>query len=218
METKPLRAAIYARVSTKSQSCGLQLSELMGWCKRHEFEVHEVYEDWGISGRRAKRPSLEKLMKDARSGHFKIVVVYSLCRFGRSVADVVRNVLELDAIGVRFITTTQSIDTNNKSPIARLTLQLFAALAEFEVDVTTERIRDGIDHAKEFGTRSGNPFGRPRRIFRREQVAQFREQGLSIRQIAKQLGVGKGTVERCLSQNQSGKVVEMLSDRMDLPA
>jgi DNA invertase Pin-like site-specific DNA recombinase len=141
-------------------------------------------------------------MDDAKAGRFKTVVVYSLCRFGRSLSDVIRQVIELDAMGVRFMTITQALDTNNKSPMARFTLQLFAALAEFEVDLTTERIQDGVEHAREFGTKSGKPIGRPRRVFHHDEVFRLKIEGLSIRQIADRLGIGKGTVSRCLSQNQ----------------
>jgi putative DNA-invertase from lambdoid prophage Rac len=210
--------AIYARVSTKRQTCDVQLSELNDWCSRRGFQIYEVYEDWGISGRRKHRPAFDKLMRDAKDGRFSTVVVYSLCRFGRSLSNVIQQVLELDALGVRFISMNQSIDTNDKSPMAKLTLQLFAAMAEFEVDVTTERILDGVEYAKEFGTKSGKPFGRPKRVFSRDEVARMRASGASIRQIAKRLGVGKGTIERCLSHNPPAQNDGAVSARQELSA
>jgi putative DNA-invertase from lambdoid prophage Rac len=192
-------AAIYGRVSTKTQSCILQMNEARTWCGRQGLTVYEEYEDWGLSGRKANRPALNKLMEDARAGKFKIVVVYKLCRFGRNVLDVINNILELDAIGVRFVSVTQGIDTNDKSPMARFMLQLLAALAQLEVDITQERIIDGVEHAKKYGTRSGKPIGPPRKIFSRDRVLKMREEGLSIREIAKTMNLGIGTIHRVCS-------------------
>ena len=88
------------------------------------------------------------MMEDAKAGRFKAVAVYKLCRFGRNVSDVIHNVLELEAINVRFVSITQGIDTNDRSPMAKVILQLFATFAQFEVDVLTEKIIDGVEHAK----------------------------------------------------------------------
>jgi len=206
--------ALYARVSTKFQNCDVQLTNLREWCSRHGYSVYNVYEDIGISGRTSKRPALQRLMSDARDGRFKTVVVYSLCRFGRNLSDVINGVLELSAIGVRFVSLMQGIDTNDKSPMAKFTLQMFALLAEFEVDLTAERISDGIQRAKQYGSRTGNPIGRPIRIFRRDKVFEMRQAGFSLLKIAHELGIGYGTVRRTLAKKpleDSGQVSEDIS-------
>jgi DNA invertase Pin-like site-specific DNA recombinase len=156
----------------------------MGWA------VAETYVDAGVSGTRDKRPALDKLMLDSRLKRFDAVVVWKLDRFGRSLSQLVNNVQALDGYGVRFISMTEGIDTNVKSPVGRLMLNLFASFAEFERALIVERVNAGIREAQ----RKGVHTGRPQRVFRRDEALRLKEQGHSYRQIAKLLGVPLMTV------------------------
>jgi DNA invertase Pin-like site-specific DNA recombinase len=191
--------ALYARVSTKRQSVEAQLSELRGWCARNGWDIYREYVDIGISGRRASRPGLIELLKDAHAGHFQAVVVVKLDRFGRNVVDVINNVLELHAIQCRFICASQGIDTNDRSPMGKLLIHVLALVAELEADLIGERIKAGVEYAKEHGTRSGNTIGGQRKIFNREKVLELHRQGLSYREIAQQMKIGLGTAHRVCS-------------------
>ena len=86
------KAALYARVSTSDQDCGSQLAELRAWCNRFHFDIFQEYVDAGISGAKAKRPALDRLMKDARERRFNVVLVYKIDRFGRSIAHLIANI------------------------------------------------------------------------------------------------------------------------------
>lgn len=201
--TGEIVAALYGRVSTKRQSCLVQMNEIRGWCARQGWSIYKEYEDWAISGRKSVRPGLTSLMRDAKDGRFKAVVVYKLDRFGRSLSDVIHNVLELDAANVRLVSVMEGLDTNDKSPMGRCFLHIIAALAEMEVNVMQERIQDGVEYAREHGTKSGKTIGRQKVIFRVDKALDLKNQGLSWRQIHRELRrqgikVGLGTLfNRC---------------------
>lgn len=182
-------AAIYARVSTADQKCDLQLTELRGYAERSNWEAVE-YVDQGVSGTKRSRPALDRLMHDARMKKFAVVLVWKLDRFGRSLQHLVENVQTLDQAGVRFVAVTQSIDTDQRSPMGKFLLHLFAAFAEFERDLIVERVKAGVAEAK----RQGKHCGRPARVFRRDRVAEMRSQGKSWRAIAWELKLPVTTV------------------------
>jgi DNA invertase Pin-like site-specific DNA recombinase len=210
-EENPLKAAIYTRVSTADQNPELQLRELLAYADRQGWELAEIYQDV-ISGAKASRPGLNRLMDDARARKFDCVLVWKLDRFGRSLVDCLNNIRELENNRVRFIAVTQNLDTDEKNPASRFLLHVLGAAAEFERSLIRERTLAGQqryrhDYAsgkvgKTISSRSGKnlPPHRPKKIFNREQVLELRRQGASIRQIAKRLGLGLGTVARTLKE------------------
>src|SRR5690348_6722823 len=122
-----MRIAIYARVSTADQNCEMQLSELREYADLRKWAVVGEYVDAGWSGAKASRPELNRLMADARRRRFDAVAVWKLDRWGRSVADSIRGIQELTALGVRFIAVTQNIDTDESNPMSRFLLHIMAA-------------------------------------------------------------------------------------------
>lgn len=185
-----MTAAIYARVSTYDQDCSMQLTELRAYAARAGWAVAE-YVDQGLSGAAGKRrPELERLMADVRLRKLDSVVVWKLDRFGRSVQEFVERILALDQAGVRFVAPSQGIDTDHASPAGRLLMHILAAIAEFERELIRERVKAGVAEAK----RKGQHCGRPKRVFRRDQVAKLRAQGESWRAIAKRLKVPVSTI------------------------
>jgi len=193
-----MRAAIYARVSTSDQDCGMQLRELREYALRRGWEIVGEYVDTGWSGAKASRPQLDRLMQDASKRSFDAVLVYKLDRFGRSVRNCLDGIEALRAHGVRFLAVSQNIDTDESNPTSRLMLHILAAVAEFERELIRERVSAGMRSAKVKGTRSGKPIGRPRRIFDRGEIVRLRQDGHSLAQIARQMNVGLGTVVRVL--------------------
>jgi DNA invertase Pin-like site-specific DNA recombinase len=206
-----MKAAIYTRVSTADQNSELQLRELREYAARQAWEITETYQDT-ISGARSSRPGLNKLMEDAKARKFEILLVWKLDRFGRSLIDCLNNIEELGRCRVRFIATTQNLDTDEKNPASEFLLHVLGAAAQFERSLIRERtlagqIRYRHDYAagkvgKTVSSRSGKnlPPHRPKRIFNRDSVGVLRAQGLSIRQIANRLGLGVGTVTRTLQE------------------
>ena len=204
-----MRAAIYARVSTADQHNAIQIRELTDYVQRRGWELAGTYQDQ-ISGAKASRPGLDKLMADARQRRVDAVLVWKLDRFGRSLVDCLNNIRTLEESGVRLIVVTQGLDTDVKNPTSRFLLHVLGAAAEFERSLIRERTQAGRlryqqDYAagrvgKGVHSRYGRdlPPHRPRRIFDRDQVADPRCRGLSLRQIAKMLGLGLRTITRTL--------------------
>jgi DNA invertase Pin-like site-specific DNA recombinase len=149
-------------------------------------------------------------MRDAGQRKFDAILCWKLDRFGRSLLHCKSALEELQAYGVRFISTSQNIDTDESNPASRFLLHILMAAAEFERELIRERSMAGLKRyrgqyaagkvGKEVHSRSGKdlPVGRPKRIFARRGVLELRGRGLSYRQIARQLGIGEGTVRRVL--------------------
>jgi DNA invertase Pin-like site-specific DNA recombinase len=183
-----MRAAIYARVSTSDQNCESQLSELRQFVQRHGWEPAGEYVDT-LSGSKASRPALDKLTAAAKRREFDCIVVWKLDRFGRSVLHLSQQLAALTSYGVRFISTTQGLDTDASNPCAKLMLTLLACVAEFERELIIERTVAGIEAARKRGVQ----LGRRPRVFRRDEVTRLRAEGKSWSAISKALGVPVGT-------------------------
>jgi putative DNA-invertase from lambdoid prophage Rac len=183
-----MRTVIYTRVSTADQNCELQLSELRQFANRHAWDIVNVYRDT-LSGSKASRPALDRLMADARDGKFDCVLVWKLDRFGRSVLHLSQQLAGLASFGVRFISTTQGLDTDQSNPCAKLMLTLLAGVAEFERELIVERTVAGIEAARKRGVQ----LGRRPRVFRRDEVQRLRAEGRSWKAISTALGVPVGT-------------------------
>jgi len=192
-----MHAAIYARVSTTDQTNAIQIRELKEYVERRGWELAGVYQDQ-MSGAKASRPGLNQLMADARCRKFDVVVVWKLDRFGRSLVHCVSGIQELASLGIRFIATSQGLDTDESNPASKLLLHILAAISQFERELIHERVSAGMKAAKTHGTKTANPVGRPGRIFNRDEVVRLRETGLSIEKIADQMSIGVGTVVRAL--------------------
>ncbi len=181
-----VKTAVYCRVSTTDQTCEMQLKELREYVSRRGWKNAGEYIDAGFSGSKASRPALDRLMADAAQRKFDCVLVWKLDRFGRSVLNLSQQLSSLTSYGVRFIATTQGLDTDQSNPTAALLLHILSAVAEFERSMIRERTLSGIKAAKA----AGKIVGRPKRIFRRGEVIRLRdEEGLSWRAIGKKLGI-----------------------------
>ncbi len=187
-----MRAALYRRVSTTDQCCELQLRELREYAARRGWEIVGEYTDLGWSGAKASRPELNRLMADARLRRCDAVIVLNLDRFGRSLVNCVSAIQELTSVGVRFLAVSQGLDTDQANPTSQLLLHILAAVAQFERELIRERVAAGMKTARA----KGKAIGRPRRVFDRQRALDLRAGGMSYPAIARDLGVGVGTVVR----------------------
>lgn len=181
-----MKTAIYARVSTSDQTCEGQLKELREYVERRGWTIAGEYVDTGFSGAKASRPALDSLMKAAALRKFSGVCVYKLDRFGRSVLHLSQQLAALESYGIRFIAISQGLDTDASNPTSKLLTGILSCVAEFERELLRERTLAGIRAAKA----AGKHVGRPRRVFRRDEVMRLRdEEGLSWRAIAVKLDI-----------------------------
>lgn len=156
---KPLRCAIYTRKSSEEgleqgfnslhaqrEACSAYVLSQAGegWA-----ELPTTYDDGGFSGGSMDRPGLTALLADINAGRIDIVVVYKVDRLTRSLADFARIIEQFDAKGVSFVSVTQAFNTTNS--MGRLTLNVLLSFAQFEREVTGERIRDKIAASKAKG-------------------------------------------------------------------
>jgi DNA invertase Pin-like site-specific DNA recombinase len=183
-----MRIAIYARVSTKDQSCDLQLRDLRTYCAARGLSLIGEYIDIGESGAKDSRPQLNELMAAARKRKFDTVVVWRFDRFARSTKHLLLALEEFRSLGIQFISYQENIDTS--SPLGQALFTIVSAVAQLERDLIRERVGAGIRNARA----SGKQLGRPRRIVRQDELHRLRAEGASLRQIAAKLGVGYGTV------------------------
>jgi len=147
---QPKRPAIYARVSTTDQDCELQLRELREFVRCQRWpQATEFVEQ--ISGTKGKRPALDRLMEAAAQRQIDCVLVWKIDRFGRSVLNLSQHLAALDAAGVRFVATSQGLDTDRANPASRLLLLILAAIAEFERELILERSAVGRNKKLEAG-------------------------------------------------------------------
>ena len=119
--------------------------------QRHEgwTALATRYDDGGISGGTLERPALQRLLADVRAGRLDLVVVYKVDRLTRSLSDFAKIVEIFDAAGVSFVSVTQQFNTTTS--MGRLTLNMLLSFAQFEREVTGERIRDKVAASKRKG-------------------------------------------------------------------
>lgn len=154
-----LRCAVYTRKSTEEgldqefnsldaqrEACAAFITSQvgLGWTL-----VSEHYDDGGISGGTMERPALQRLLQDIRDGTIDVVVVYKIDRLTRSLADFAKIVEVFDDKGVSFVSVTQQFNTTTS--MGRLTLNVLLSFAQFEREVTAERIRDKIAASRKKG-------------------------------------------------------------------
>src|ERR1017187_5661703 len=183
-----MRVAIYARVSTKDQSCDLQIRDLRTYCVARKSTIYREYIDQGESGVKSSRPELNNLMADARKRKFDSVIVWRFDRFARSTKHLLLALEEFRSLGIQFISYQENIDTS--SPLGQALFTIVSAVAQLERDLIRERVNAGIRHARA----CGKQLGRPRRIVDRDELVRLQAGGVSLRAIAKKLQLGYGTV------------------------
>jgi DNA invertase Pin-like site-specific DNA recombinase len=189
----PKRAAIYVRVSTDKQTVENQILELRQIAERRGWEVVHEYRDAGISGSKGRdaRPGLDEMLKDAQRRRFDVVMAWAIDRLGRSLIDLLDTIQTLEACHVDLYLDQQAIDTT--TPAGRLMFQVTGAFAEFERSMIKQRINAGLKRAVEAGKRLGRPRV-PAEVEKRIQGLLRSKKGILA--VAKECGVGTGTVQR----------------------
>src|ERR1019366_2203353 len=163
-----MRVGIYARVSTKDQSCELQLRDLRAYCTARKLTVAGEYVDVGQSGAKDSRPELNALMADARKRKLDIIVVWRFDRFARSTKHLLLALEEFRSLGVQFISYSENIDTS--SPLGQALFVIISAVAQLERDLIRERVSAGIRNARA----CGKELGRPRRIVDHDRLVRLK--------------------------------------------
>ncbi len=191
-----MKVGIYARVSTQEQqTLPLQIKDLREFAEKRKWEIAVEIAD--VASGAKTRPKREELLKLARQRKIDCILVWRLDRFGRSLADLITTLDELNHIGVSFVSLNESLDLT--TPSGKALAGMLAVFAEFERSILKERVKAGIVESRG----KGKAHGRPRTASTKKEEVQklFAEgKGISKSQIAKQLKIGRTSVIRLLKE------------------
>jgi DNA invertase Pin-like site-specific DNA recombinase len=198
------RVVLYTRVSSLDQNPATQLCDLRPLAMARGYEIVAEYTDT-ISGAKAKRPGLDKLMSDARRGRFDVVLVWAFDRMARSVKHFLEVLEEFNRLNIGFISFRENVDTD--SALGRAMIIIIAAISELERSLIVERVRAGMRRAK----LEGRQIGRARLDVDREQVVIDRRSGLSLTQVAKRHNISRASVCRLMKEASGSAHLAVLS-------
>ncbi len=196
------RVALYCRVSTADQSCTRQERDLIAFADRAGYEVIGVFKETG-SGMRLDRAERHKVMALAQARRIDAVLVTELSRWGRSTTDLLATLKELEARRVSVV-ALNGMTFDLTTPHGRMMATMLAGIAEFERELTQERIRSGIAAAKARGKRLGRqPGQRPKSVRLTPQVLALVAKGRSYRLIGREVGLSKNTVADIIKRHRT---------------
>lgn len=202
------KIAVYARVSTKGQKANgdskqnpaTQLQPMRDLCQQRGWVLVEEFVDNGVSGSKASRPALDRLMAAATSPEkpFDAVLVWKLDRFGRSMSHLLTAIETLDKHGVAFVSMTDGFDLTTSQ--GRLMFGMLSCFAQFERDLIRERVTAGIKRAQADAAKTGRVRGAGRKpmVLDLADINWRIATGESRRQIAQSLGVSPSLLSKRL--------------------
>ncbi|WP_206361993.1 recombinase family protein [Sphingomonas montana] len=213
---RTIRCAVYTRKSTEegldqafnSLDAQREACEAYVLSQRHEgwVLIRDPYDDGGFSGGNLERPGLKRLMADVEAGKVDVIVVYKVDRLTRALSDFAKIVEVLDARGASFVSVTQAFNTTTS--MGRLTLNVLLSFAQFEREVTGERIRDKIAQSKAKGMWMGGPVPLSYRVEDRLLVVD-EDDARTVRHIFERyvaLGSGRALIDELRSDGYRTKV------------
>jgi DNA invertase Pin-like site-specific DNA recombinase len=201
-----IKAVAYARVSRLlGQDPKLQLIGIRQYAEARGYDLICEYLDEGISGSTERRPSLDRLVADARHRKFDVIVTAALDRLSRSTKHFLNLFDELQHCGVAIVSLRENLDFT--SPMGKMVATVLASVATLERQIISERIKTSLAAKKIEAKASGSGWrcGRPCKVNPEliDAVQKLRASGTRIRQTAKALGVSKSTVLRICRELQN---------------
>jgi DNA invertase Pin-like site-specific DNA recombinase len=194
---KMLRAALYARVSTlDQQTLPMQMRAMRDYAANRGWTVAMQVKEVG-SGAKV-REQRKQLIDAARRREIDVVLVWRLDRWGRSLLDLVATLQELTDLNIGFVSLSEALDLTTST--GRAMAGMLSVFAAFEHDILRERVRAGLDHARQSGTRLGRPATAATKA---AEVRKLFRQGISKSEISRRLDIGRTSVRRILAQNKS---------------
>lgn len=184
--------ALYARTSTDHQTTGLeaQIHALETFCKENGINDYRIYQDSGISGIKADRPALNELKEDCNKGEISSVVVYSFSRMGRSTRHLIDTLHFFEELDIDFISLSEKLDTT--TAMGKCLFSIISSISQMERDLISERVKCGLENAKNKGKRLGPP-----QTIDKDLIKELLKQpGMSYSKIAKLAKCSKTSVHR----------------------
>ena len=193
------KVAMYCRVSTstKDQTTENQILELTTYCKRMDYEIVKIYED-EVSGakRREQRPAYNQMCQDAFEKKFDTIIAWDVSRFGRSMKEFMSFLADMDDKNIGVIAVKNGLDSQSSS--GRMMLKMIGLMEEWNREMLIERVNAGLRRAVANGTKLGRKkITNPKMT---NQIVSLRAEKMSIRAIAKKVGVSTATIMRELKK------------------
>ena len=187
-----MRAALYARVSTKDQhSIPMQFDALRKYAALREWQIVAEVEETE-SGKKNDRAGRDSVVRMAREGKCDVILVWKLNRWGRSTIDLLLSLDELQAHKVGFVSLTEHLDLT--TPAGRMMAGILAVFAQFEREILVENVRAGI---AAYRAKNPNKWGRPATARKqKEKARQLKAEGHTVQQICYELGISRASYYR----------------------
>ena len=194
---KPI--AVYKRVSTDQQETSSQAHAVSEWLSRHKPDAQLVeFVDRGFSGKNNDRPAFAEMREAIRQDRFSAVVVFRLDRVGRDALLTVREVADWLSRGMEFFAVDQPhLHLGKDNPMRMSMLGIFSDQTQLEREAIVSRIRSGLAAAKARGQKLGKAYA-----INADTVVTLRAQGLTMRQVAMQLGISVSSVSRTMKRSR----------------
>ena len=193
------RAVLYLRVSKHDQTIENQRIELERVAKAKGWKVIATFQDEGMSGAfgREVRAQYDSMLKQGVQAKFDVVLAWDVSRLSRSLVDLVTTLDELHACGIDLYLHQQAIDTT--TPAGKAMFQMCGVFAEFERGILSERVKAGLNRARE----EGKILGRPLKVANIKKILEDRSNGKTIRAIAHEQRLSVGKVHKLIRSGVS---------------
>ena len=190
------KVVLYCRVSTKDQNCDRQITELRQIAKNHNYHIIDEYIDTGFSGSMKNRPELDRMMKDAFSKKFEMVMTLELSRIGRSTKNLLEIVEKLKEKDINLFIANQQIDTS--TPSGSMFFTIASAFATYERDLIRERVISGLQNAK----KKGVVLGRKTNLngITKNKIIEMKSGSIGLKKIAFETKVSVQTIRKLLKE------------------
>ena len=190
-----MRAVIYARISTNDQNTiPMQIKKCREYAKARSWTVSHIIKD--IASGAKQRPQRDDILKLARKREIDVIIVWKLDRWGRSTADVVSSLQELQELSVKFISITEALDFT--TAMGRAMSGLLSVFAEFERELIRERVRAGLEQARSRGVRLGRP---PLVQLKENEIKAHLKKTKNISETARKFKVSRRSIGRIIKTN-----------------
>jgi DNA invertase Pin-like site-specific DNA recombinase len=195
-----MKCAIYSRVSTTDQHTENQVNKLRDIAKLKEYSVVKEFTDKGISGKHGRniRTGFDTLIKGAVSKEFDMILVWSVDRLGRSLQDLISFLNEINSVGCNLYIHNSQLDSS--TPSGKMLFSLLGVFSEFERSMISSRVKLGLQRAVSEGKKLGRPSKLNDGLI--HSIKYMKEQGVGIRKMSRDLGVGVSTIYRVLETNE----------------
>jgi len=159
---------------------------LLDYCKKQNYEVVEIYEDFGVRGKAKEKPARERLLEDIKRGKINKICVFSICRISRSVSDLVSFLDTIGKLNCSLFILTQNLDT--ESSFGKSIFYFCSIMADLENNLQSERIRAGIEARRKQGLQVGRKSSRTDGMT--EAIKIMIEKGVGVRETMRKLQIG----------------------------